>query len=179
MPLIYVTGISGAGKSTVCGELQARGFAAFDSDEGGLSLWHDNDTGTAFFKKLTTAERTPEFNARHTWKLMRPRVEELAALARTQPVFLCGSAANDIEVWDLIDIPVALVLDEETLRRRILTRTTNDFGKSDHEWASILRWQRGAQENYRRIGHVLVDATRPLDEVVEAILAIALKGPPS
>jgi dephospho-CoA kinase len=35
MGLIYVTGISGSGKSTVRAELRARGFFAHDVDEDG------------------------------------------------------------------------------------------------------------------------------------------------
>lgn len=40
-PLIYVTGISGAGKTAVCDASNARGFRAFDADRDGFKSWYD------------------------------------------------------------------------------------------------------------------------------------------
>jgi predicted ATPase len=39
MPLIYVTGVSTAGKSSVLGELRRRGYAAFGVDEDGYGVF--------------------------------------------------------------------------------------------------------------------------------------------
>jgi dephospho-CoA kinase len=37
MALIFITGISGAGKSTIAKELSRRGYEVYDTDEDGLS----------------------------------------------------------------------------------------------------------------------------------------------
>jgi dephospho-CoA kinase len=42
--LVWVTGNSVTGKSTVCGVLRARGHVAFDTDEDGFSRWIDRAT---------------------------------------------------------------------------------------------------------------------------------------
>jgi hypothetical protein len=39
VPLVYVTGISGAGKSAVCHELKRRGYEAHDTDEENNAVW--------------------------------------------------------------------------------------------------------------------------------------------
>jgi hypothetical protein len=45
MPLVYVTGISGAGKSAIRGELIGMGYPAFGTDEDGYGIWLDKTTG--------------------------------------------------------------------------------------------------------------------------------------
>ena len=44
--LVWVTGNSGAGKSTVCAELQRRGELAVDADWEGYSHWVDRVSGS-------------------------------------------------------------------------------------------------------------------------------------
>lgn len=101
MSLFYITGISGSGKSAVRKELLRRGYAAYGIDEDGLSFFYHNETGEATPSNLTAAERTPEWRALHTWKVSSARVKELAQTAENRSVFLCGTAANDNEAWDL------------------------------------------------------------------------------
>jgi predicted ATPase len=45
MTLVFVTGISGAGKSAVLPELRRRGYLAYSTDEDRLCRWFENDTG--------------------------------------------------------------------------------------------------------------------------------------
>lgn len=47
MKRVLLTGMSGVGKSTVVGELEARGYKAIDTDNGGWSHWVDAETGRA------------------------------------------------------------------------------------------------------------------------------------
>jgi hypothetical protein len=47
MSLIYVTGLSGTGKSAILGELRARGYRARGVDEDGYADWINRVTGTA------------------------------------------------------------------------------------------------------------------------------------
>jgi dephospho-CoA kinase len=177
MPLIFVTGNSGTGKSTVCAELKARGYEACDSDFGGLSAWHDKKTGLPLEKNPPHAEKTPEFRSRHEYKVIRARIEELALRAKDKPVFLCGVFANENEVWDLFDKVIALTLDKETLLYRILNRTNNNFGKAEHERKEILGWHAENEAKYKKFGHIIIDATQPLAQVVEQVLAIGSSAP--
>ncbi len=95
----------------------------------------------------------------------------MAEEAKDKLVFLCGVTNNDAdELWDLFDRVFALVLDEKALKYRISNRTSNDFGKNPHEFADLLRWQQTASEDYKKLGATLIDATRPLSEVVDEIV---------
>jgi len=55
-------------------------------------------------------------------------------------------------VRDLFDLVVCLVVDNETLRDRLLTRTTNVFGKHPEELAAALECNDGEESAYRRLG---------------------------
>lgn len=171
MPLLYITGISGSGKSAVLQELKHRGYTAYGIDEDRIAKFYNNQTGEPFLESITPEDRTPEWRSKHTWKAKRQDIEKLAAEAKDKPVFLCGVTSNDAdELWDLFHHVFALTLDETTLKHRIQTRTTNDFGKNQHEFQTLLEWQRTAAEDYKKLGATLVDATKPLKEVVDEIV---------
>ena len=171
MALYYITGISGSGKSLVRSELLKRGYEAFGTDEDALAYFYHNETGEPIKNYLTSEERTPEWRKNHSWKLLRSTVENLAQSAQDRKVFLCGTVANDAdELWDLFTKVFALTINEDTLRNRIINRTSNDFGKSSHEMASILEWQRSAESDYKKLGATIIDATRSVNKVIDDIL---------
>jgi dephospho-CoA kinase len=168
--LVWVTGNSGTGKSTVRIELARRGRLSFDTDEDGMTVWRHRSTGVEV--DYPGGGNHPEnWLEEHGWIIDRPRVERLAELAREQTVFLCGSVENEDEVWDLFDTVVCLVLDESTLRERIAARTTNEFGKRPEELEAILKWNPTMETSYRGLGALVVDANQPLADIVDQILA--------
>jgi thymidylate kinase len=172
MPLIYVTGISGSGKSEVRKELLKRGFEAHGTDEDGIAAFYNNETGEIENENANNPDfRTPEWRAKHTWKAQRDKVKGLADKAKDKPIFLCGVVANDNEIWDLFGKVFALVIDESTLKHRITNRTENNFGQNPHEFAMISEWQKTAEEDYRKFGATIIDATKPLEHVVDEIVS--------
>ena len=100
---------------------------------------------------------------------------EIKRSAGNDTVFLLGTASNELDVWDLFDDVICLVVDEQTMRHRLKTRTTNDFGKADHELADILEWFQRYEANYRSFGATMIDATAPLDEVADQVIQVALR----
>lgn len=171
MALYYITGISGSGKSLVRSELLKRGYQAFGTDEDALAYFYHNETGEAVKNDLSSEERTPEWRKNHTWKLSRSTAENLSKNAQDKKVFLCGTTANDAdELWDLFTKVFALTIDEDVLRDRITNRSGNDFGKSAHEMAGLLEWQQSARADYEKLGAIIIDATRPVNDVVDDIL---------
>jgi adenylate kinase family enzyme len=174
MSLFFVTGQAGTGKSAVCHELVRRGYQALDSDDDGLARWVNKETGYVHPKSSVKPEaRTPEFLSAHDWKIPRESVEKLADQATHETVFLCGVGGNETEIRDLFKAMFALVIDDETMTHRLTTRTTNNWGKQAHELALTLGWQQPAREDYARYGHIIIDATQPLEKVVDAIVTTA------
>src|SRR5437899_9781387 len=66
MPLIYITGVSGSGKSAVRVELVKRGYKAFDTDEDRIAAFYNNETGGIVDKPKNAQDRSPEWYAHHT-----------------------------------------------------------------------------------------------------------------
>lgn len=159
------------GKTAVRHELLRRGYTVYDTDEDGLAHYYNTETNEPILHHMPAEARTPEWRKIYEWKVPRSAVEKLRVEAANKPVFLTGVVANDAdEFWDLFDIVFALTVDEATLRHRVTTRTTGDYGKNDHEFASLLEWHKTAIDDYRKLGAVIIDATQPLTTVVDAIL---------
>ena len=175
MPLIYITGNSGAGKSSVRKELQRRGFEAHDTDDDGITTWRHKVTGEQAERPEEESSRTKEWYEQHEWKISRQKVQEFAARAKDKPIFLCGSPTNADDMLDLYDKVICLTTDKQTLQRRIATRTDHDYGKAPNELRDILGWHDSFQDRYRKYGAVMIDATKPLNEVVDEILSATQK----
>jgi adenylate kinase family enzyme len=169
MSFILVTGISGAGKSTARKELIHRGYEVHGIDEDGIARWVNKLTG-AVTGRVDASARSPGFTQGNDWMVDPECVRQLAQSAQDRPVFLCGAVANEIEVWNLFNTVVLLSIDEATMRDRVAQRTTNDFGKNPHELELMLKWRRTIDDDYRRYGAVIIDAMRPVAEVVDEIV---------
>jgi hypothetical protein len=169
MPVVWVTGSSGVGKSTVCALLKSRGELAVDADWEEYSHWVDRRSG-----RIVTEPPDPlpaGWLERFGWMISRADVESLSTRAHDRTAFLCGSAENEAVVWDLFDLMICLVVDNETLQDRLRARTTNAFGKHPEEMAAALGWNEDIESIYRDIGATIIDGRRPLPEVADAILA--------
>jgi len=169
MSLIYITGIAGAGKSAVYEELVRRGYEAHEADNT-LSNFYVNETGE-LSSPTTALERTAEWRKHNSWKMPKDKLLELKRTSVGRPVFVCGVAANEEEYIDVFDKVFALDVDDETLKHRVTTRDTGDFGKSKHEMESLLEWQQTTSDYYQKVGAHVIDSTKPLSEVVDRIIA--------
>ncbi len=173
MPLVYVTGISASGKSTVLEELRKRGCVAYGVDEDRYGRWLDRRTGEEH--QLPEDRRSLDLHkwiAEHDWVVDVRRVAVLRDQSKRKDeiVYLCGVASGDAEVWEYFDLVCALVVDDDTIRERV-GRRTNVFGKRPGELAQILEWNVGYAETYGRFGAVIIDATQPVAAVVDAIVS--------
>lgn len=175
MALFYVTG---TGKSAVLGELRARGYYARGVDADGYADWVNPATG----RPDPFPRNDPDFDfhawyAAHDWVLSARRIGVLrrAAARVGKPAFLCGVADGENAVWHLFDKVVALVADEQTIRRRLAARP-DAFGKTPEELADVMSWFAGYEATYRGFGATIIDAPRPLSDVVADILSSTVRA---
>ena len=118
--LVWVTGSSGSGKSSVCEVLKGHGYRAVDADWDGYSHWVDRITDEAVMDPPYPVPAG--WLEQCAWKISVERVERLAAGASSGVTFLCGSVENELDVWPYFDLVVCLGIDDETLRHRLATR---------------------------------------------------------
>ena len=172
--LVFVIGVPGTGKSAVADELKRRGYLARDTDGDSFSEWRNKETGLPVDRHFTAVDRNQEFNEQFEWITSIEKVAALAAQAEADDVtaFLLGSSSNEDEIWSFASRVFCLVTDDDTLRHRLITRTNNDYGKNDLELGWCLEWNAVVPKQAQNFGAVLIDATPPVDQVVDELLRL-------
>jgi broad-specificity NMP kinase len=170
--LVWVTGLSGTGKSAVAARLRELGHWSVDADDDGMSGWRSHETGE-IVPSSPAEQRPADWLNRYDWSIDVRRVQGLRDSAHGGLVFLVGAVENEAEVLALAEVVVCLVADADTLRQRLATRRTNDFGKAPGDVDAVLSWLGVYEERHAAIGAVMVDATQPLPVVVAEVLAAA------
>ena len=146
-----VEGLSGAGKSSVYEELIRRGYTAISTDRawayfpGGL-IEHDNFVWDE--QKAVSQLESP-------W----PEV-----------LFVCGSSRNRDRFLPYFTKVFNLRIDDDTMRRRLEQRTEDDWPLGEEGVELMLGLNRSGE---KPAGSIDVDATQPLDQVVDELLRLA------
>ena len=162
-----IEGVSGAGKTAVCTELQRRGYQAIHGDRE-LAYRGDPDTG----QPTEPATGTPTATWRsehHIWD-----VEKVNAFVANQDeavTFFCGGSKNSSKYIDLFDGVFVLAVDLDTSLRRIEERVAldpTDWGGTPEEREITVRMYH-TKAALPQNG-TIIDATAPLARVVDEIL---------
>lgn len=171
MPLYFITGIAGAGKSACKKELNSRGYTAFDTDDDAFARWQNKATGYIYPKhSVKPVDRSDDFLQNNDWVVPRRYVQLLLKKYAGKTVFLCGVATNENELKDLFDKIFYLKIDEPTLRHRLKTRTTNNWGKNPSELAKTLTAFHQSLSDLDRNDYIIVDAAQPIKSVVDEVI---------
>lgn len=168
--LIYITGVPGAGKSSLRRELRRRGHVAFGIDEDGLAAFYRQDGIEVAPDDVVD---TAEWRQRHVWRIIPDRLVDVSRREGPDVIYVCGSAANEGEVWHLFALVIGLLIDDETLRVRLAGRVGNNFGKSADELALAIEWNRTYESESATWGVVPVDATNHVGGVADRVVALA------
>ena len=161
MAAILVTGISGTGKSSALAELRRRGYRVVDTDHDGWRVYRPSE------------ERAVAGRDRGEWVWHEDRIAALLDAEGPRPLFVQGTVRNQGRFYDRFDEVVLLSAPAAVILERIARRTNNPYGKSPRERAEILADLAEVEPLLRRGCTHELDATRPLDEVVADLIAIA------
>ena len=152
-----IDGVSGTGKTTVCDELQRRGFHAIHGDR---ELRVESET---------LEGRSNQPHVPLPWDTAK--VTALLTDHNDAVTFFCGGCPNSAEFIDLLDGVFVLEVDDlATVMRRIDERVLvdpSDWGGRQEERAIIIRLhhtKEGLSEGWA------IDATAPVERVVDDIL---------
>lgn len=151
-----IEGVSGAGKTTVCDELQRRGYQAIHGDRE-LAYQGDPETGIA------TDGLSHEH---HIWEI--DKVKALVSNKDIELTFFCGGSRNFSKFIDLFDGVFVLDIDSNTLIQRLNLRPEDEWGGKPAERELALRLLQ-TKEDLPKNG-IIIDSTKPLTEVVDEII---------
>ena len=150
MKRVLITGMSGAGKSSLLHELAARGYRTVDTDYGdyfkiidGESLWRED--------RITA--------------LLASAPDELPGA-----LFVQGTTRNQVLFYPRFDHIVLLSAPPEILTDRLATRTTNPYGRDPAELAETLRYQQTVEPLLRASATLEVVTTVPVAQVADIVL---------
>jgi AAA domain len=143
--------MSGTGKSTALAELAQRGFRVVDTDSPGWSEWYE---------------------AGDEWVWREDRMAELLAGDGDGTLYVSGCRSNQGKFYDRFDAVVLLSAPADVMLERIERRTANDYGKSPADRHRVLDDVAWAEPKLRATCTHELDATRPLEDVVAALIAI-------
>ena len=152
MRRVLVTGMSGTGKSTALVELAKRGYRVVDTDSPEWSEW---------------------IPAADEWLWREDRIAALLAEDGDRALFVSGCMSNQGKFYDRFDAVVLLSAPAEVILERIDGRTTNDYGKTSRERELILHHLATVEPLLRATATHELDASRPVAEVVDALVEIA------
>jgi broad-specificity NMP kinase len=162
-----ITGVAGSGKSAVAKELRKRGYASYDTEEG-FSYYVDKKSGHHVSRP---ANPTYEWYEKHERVFDEQVLGNLFTKHAKEPLFICSITANQKKYYPVFNKIFLLTIDRSTLVERISSRTDNSFGKHPVDFNRLLARHDQFDEELQAIGAIPVDATRPLEEVVNNILA--------
>ena len=170
MSAVLITGCSAAGKSTLAPVLARTGLASIDSDQDPLLARWVDAAGAVVAEE--PAEPDLAWLARHSWAWDPARLDELILAAAPATLYVCGGAANELELADRFSHMFLLEIDEPTMLARLDERRDyHDWGRIGDTREYLRGFLRGYQERLRASGVIPVDARQPLDQVVDAILS--------
>ncbi|TQS41360.1 AAA family ATPase [Cryptosporangium phraense] len=148
MARILVTGMSGAGKTSLLEALRARGYLTVDTDYDG---WTGPDG---------------------RWN--EPRMARL--LAEHADVVVSGAVDNQGRFYDRFEHVVLLSAPVSVLLERVRRRSTNPYGRTPEQRAEIEGYVRSVEPLLRRRATLELDSRRPLIELVAAVERLSSPG---
>jgi len=168
MSAVQITGCSGAGKTTIAAALARRGLTSIDADDDPLLARSVDLAGNVVEEP---EEPDLAWLARHSWAWNPARLDELIAAAAPATLYVCGGAANELDLADRFTHVFLLEINEPTMLARIDARQDNDWGRIGDTREHLRRLLPGYQARLRASGAIPIDASQPLDEVVDAVLS--------
>ena len=117
MSAVLITGCSGAGKTTIAAMLACRGLASLDADDDPLLARMVDRAGAVVVEE--PAEPDLAWLSRHSWAWNPARLDELIRAAAPATLYVCGGAANELELADRFTQVFLLEMDEPTMLARI------------------------------------------------------------
>jgi hypothetical protein len=175
MSAVQITGWSGAGKSAIATVLARRGLASIDTDDDPFLARFVDPTGA-----VVECPAAPDLAwlARHSWAWDPARLDALIRAAAPATLYVCGGAANELELADRFTHVFLLEIDEPTMLARLdARRDYHDWGRIGDTREHLRRFLPGYQARLCAFGAIPIDASQPLDQVADAILSRTLANP--
>jgi len=111
----------------------------------------------------------------HDWICNKNKLQEIISknskdTVLNNIVFYCGTASNTDDLLPLFEKVILLKASPETTRKRLGTRKSNDFGRTEEVQKWVLTWKDWWENHMVEKGAITIDANRDVKEIIEDIL---------
>ena len=138
---VFITGISGTGKTTTLAELQKHGYVVIDLDATGMCRWKNKATGE--ITEYGPVGRDYQWLTEHGWYCDIPTLKTLlSSMREDKDVFVSGITENIEDVIHEFDKVFILTADDTVIKDRLSKRSNNHFAKNEDEQAFVLEHSR-------------------------------------
>jgi dephospho-CoA kinase len=162
---VFITAVSGVGKSVVVSELVGRGYTAYDADDRELKLTRLEVKETG--EPVEWPKGFVDWSY-YSWNADEDRLQQL--LASNDTVFVAGFLGNQENLYHYFDKLIALTIDNPAEHeRRLRTRTQREVG--DDELNNQRRLERYSMHmgKFLASGFVTVDNSGSLEQTISHI----------
>lgn len=169
---IFITGVSGSGKSFLSRELKNLGYETYDMDSiEDLCVMVDKKTGLPTpYDNGNDLEKIEKMR----WLYKKDELQNLIANQSNEIAFYCGNPNNLEKILPVFSKIVLLIASPDIIRQRLATRTDNGFGKSVEVQDYILNGKEKLEKGLIEKGALVVDANQTLDQIVAEVLEKSL-----
>jgi dephospho-CoA kinase len=154
--VVFVTGMTGTGKSSALNELARRGHRVVDTDYGG---WSEH----------VPCSEWPGWE--QLWR--EDRIDALLRDHHDGTLFISGTVANQGTFYPRFDAVVLLSASPDLILERVAARDTNNYGKTPAQRDEILHHIATVEPLLRVRATTEIDTSVPLAEVVDLLERIA------
>ena len=166
---VLITGVSGAGKSTICKQLKDMGYNAFDIEgiKGLFGMYHKG-TKQIF---VNYDNSNPNHVKNSEWICDANRLKNLLDSKKSKISFYCGIASNMDDIIKFFDKVIVLRPDPEILNERLKNREgSDDIGNTQEGRDIVLGWKDWWEDQMVKKGSILVDANTSTKKVADSII---------
>lgn len=167
MNKIYITGVSGTGKTTIAKLLNDKGVKAYSIDEvDNLCHWVNKNTGKVVDYE---AKLDSEFINSHEWICDIRLLKEITE--QKDFVVVLGLAENQADFVSLFDKVILLHCKPETFIKRVSQRKDNAFGQEKTAQEYLLNTYQKFESDTLKNGAIPISVEEPIDTVVKMIIS--------
>jgi len=165
MVVYLITGIGGTGKSAVAHALIEQGFYAKDTDTiPGLARWEDVHT----HKPVELEDISFVDYTKVSWNWNKKSLRE--NLHTDSTLFLCGSASNQSDFYNLFTKVFVLDVTPENQAHRLAIRRSK-YGKSPAMITRLIQDQAELLQSSLAQGAIKIDNNSVLNKTIDEILS--------
>lgn len=167
---IFITAVSGSGKTTTCKALNELGYHAYDiEDIPGLFEWRDDKTG----EPAGDYRDSVKFAKEASWICDRGKLKKIIDNEKSDLTFYCGAGSNIDEIWDLFDRVVVLRVSDKTTVERLSSRGPDEYGHTPEVREYVLSWKDKVEKDWLQKGGISINAEESPKHVAQLVVLAA------